>query len=250
MNFFSWVIIIVVALVLLSKLNKTKTNSEHKSSDANNSNAGDNNAKNIDENFNDEFLDKISKQKEKSENEVKKATEAHTIEMSKKYSNDLKLKETLSKFAKDHELDQALIALWEEIQYYNPNDKKNQTLLLNIYNIHQKGKDYKDKQISFQWNNVNYTIQYYESSSFISDDPNVDFTLLENDEEKFKINTSHSYTELSNTYYCFGIDTFKKSGNWAEFLLYVWKQLKIKDKNMHEDFKYIGAEDIKKKFEE
>lgn len=247
MSYFGWVVVIVVALVLYSKLTKSSAKNQNQTPQINENEIADN-EKNTNEEFNDEFLNKINKQKVELEEEVKRETKAHQVEMHKKYSDDLKLKEALSKFATDHELDQALIALWEEVKYYGQYDKNSQ-LLLELENIQNKGEDHKDKQISFTWKNDKFTIKYHKSSSFVSNDENIDFTLTENGEDKFKINTSHPFTEFGDTYNCFSIDMFKKNGNWADFLLYAWRWLKIKNSNMHEDFKYIGAEEIKKKFE-
>ena len=241
MDSFGWIIVIIIAVVLFSKLIKSNTKNpppQDKSS----------NAKAINEDFHDNFLDKINKKKIELEKEVKKSTEEYKTAMKKKYSEDLKLKKTLSKFAIDHELDQALIALWEEIKYYSSSDNKKQKLI-NLDNLCHKGKDYTDKEILFVWENNKFSIKYHESSSFMSDDANADFTLTENGEDKFKINTSHSSSEYGETYDCFHIDVFKKSGSWADFLLYAWEKIKIKQGNMRESFKYIGADGIKYKFE-
>src|SRR4051812_22372897 len=66
----------------------------------------------------DSFLAQVVKAREHSEIEIKHQTQAYKQELEAKFGEDIKVKEELTKFARENGIDSALIALAEEIKHY------------------------------------------------------------------------------------------------------------------------------------
>ena len=246
MDVFGWVVLIV-GVILIARAIKKKDSEDLKQAKDDKGNDKKNN-----EITSDVFLVNVQRYGSEIKNEVECAREKHKEELEKKYADDLKLKNTLSEFAKKQGLDGAIIAIWNEIEHYpawSKRDDFNKYNLLELANVKEISNK-EDRSIFFLWKESEYEIKYHESSSFCGDDPYADFTLVEQGDEKFKINTSKHYDEYGSSYYCFAIDGFKRSGNWCKFLLDSWKKIQLKKVENEIDFKYFGAEKIKKNFEE
>jgi len=204
----------------------------------------------------DMFLENVQKYAENSQNEVKALREKHKAELNQKYSEDLKLKNMLSEFAKKQGLDRALIAIWKEIEHYpswSKQDDFNKYSLLDLKNIkNSENESNRDrvKSILFEWQGEEYEVKCKEMSLFCSEEKHAYFTLIEQGEVRFKISTSMDDDEYGSSYRCFAVDAFKRKGNWYKFILDAWKTILIKKDEHSIDFRYTGADKIKNNFED
>ena len=124
--------------------------------------------KNSDDLFLDSLADKIS--------EINHTAEAERLnrekELNVKYLLDLEMQKKLINFAKQYNLGEFLIAIWEEIKYYsswtrNNNYKKK----INISDIAVSEED-NIKKVSFSFDSISYAISYSSRRSYLPDDYN------------------------------------------------------------------------------
>lgn len=66
----------------------------------------------------DTFMQQIHSVKADSDTTVSAAPRQHERDLEERFAKEIQLKQRLSQFSKDMELDKALIALWEEIESY------------------------------------------------------------------------------------------------------------------------------------
>ena len=163
----------------------------------------------------------------------------------------MKLKERLSQFARAHELDKALVALWEETKHYpawssrGDFDKWNKLHLTDI-----GGSSEKDTQ------SVEFThgAQHYKTTertwSGLDGESYADLSFFEEGNEVFAIGCSLEHGEYGTSYRCLNISALKKRGNWAQVLLEYYGHIKIERNKSSANFKYFRADEIKSRFEE
>ena len=216
----------------------------------------------LDKNVPNDYLDDLKQYAEITKQEIKKSTDLHKIELDKKFSQDLELKKRLSEFAKDHALDLALIAVWEDMQYYSSQSKKdNFDNVLNVGEICESEEECKEsyqnkiKKISFKWANADFDLTYYQRTYggwFPGEEVEYHalFELFEGGELVFKIEA-----KIDDSYYCksfedASISAFKKKGVWAKFLIDSWKTIQITKKKLMVDINYYKADDIKDNFQD
>jgi hypothetical protein len=203
----------------------------------------------------DEFLASVEEYAKRKAGEVQSAAEQYEKELEEKYSKDLEKKQRLSEFAQDHQLDRALIAVWEEVKYYPAWSKRDDFQQWNKLDVSDcDGSEEKNdrddiKKVSFSYGGRKYEITRAERWLF-DGDKHADFILSENGGEVFGINTSVEHEEGGVTYRCFDISIFKRKGEWFKFLLDAWKITKLKGKKQSADFDYLDADKIKGNFEE
>jgi hypothetical protein len=191
----------------------------------------------------DPFLDEISRTKHKVDQQVKTATEAHEYELDARFSKDLELKRQLSEFAKKQELDQALIALWEEIEHYPSASNR-----LGVTEV-DRSKEEKRKTVVFSYSGHRYAISCTERDNFHGDFY-ADFNLLEDGMEVFAILCSQHFSEYGTSYKFLDVKAFKKRGEWAKTLIHLRGLIQAEAKKRSAGHRYYGAEEIKKRFEE
>ena len=191
----------------------------------------------------DPFLEEIASAKREADVDVDRATQTLERQLENRFSEDLGLKERLSRFAREHELDQALIAVWEEIKYYpswvkrEDFDKWNKLRLTDI-----EGSDEGEwNSVSFSHNGRRYSLSRKKWQGMAG--TCADFSLKENGVEVFGISCSVDCDWLD-------IVTFKKHGQWAKLLLEMHRLIRIEENKSSTGLKYFRADEIKKRFEE
>lgn len=196
----------------------------------------------------DPFLDEIATIKHQSDVEIEAATREYERDLNERFSNDLKIKERLSQFARQYELDRALIALWEEIGHYSlwseskDIEKRNKLQLTRISGT----SNGEVKTVTFDYAGSQYTIS--EKKSGLGSDYAY-FSLLEDRVEVFAIECFIDYEECIS-YRCESVSAFKKRGNWAKTLLQIYSRIQIESKKLSNNGRYFRADEIKTRFEE
>jgi len=196
----------------------------------------------------DPFLHEVVAAKQSTDEQVAAATCEYQRELDARFSYDVQVKERLSRFAREHELDRALIALWEEIQHYpswaQRKDFGNKLKLASISGSHEKDV----QSVEFTSEGQRFilsarTFHGMEGESY------ADFSFWEDGTEVFAITYC---TRDEYGFYDSGgnVDAFKKRGNWAKVLLRLYSQIQIERNKSRADSKYFGADKIKSRFEE
>lgn len=207
----------------------------------------------------DDFMADIQAYSEAKAEEVKRTLEGHEKELEGKYGADLELKGRLADFARQHRLDDGLIALWEEVQHY-PGWKKDENFAqwnkLGVTDCEgsEKHEDRGDsKRVAFNLSGIRYEV--VQTNRFLFDGSmHTDFALSENGMLVFGINTGvgNNDNEVETTYSCFDVFAMKKSGTWAKMLLDVLAMHEIESGKSAARLthRYFGADQIKGNFQE
>lgn len=199
----------------------------------------------------DPFLNKVDAAKRQSEQQIETATRDHERELDARFADDIQVRERLSQFARQHELDSALIALWKEIEHYpawaerEDFEKWNKLKLTGISGT----RDGEVETVSFSDDGHQYTI-LEKSWHGMEGNTYADFSFLEDGAEVFAIDCSVDFGEYDTIYRCHNITAFKKRGNWAKLLLQLYSHIQIERNKSSSDIKYFRADEIKLRFEE
>ncbi len=200
----------------------------------------------------DPFLQQIASEKTHRDTTVSAARRQHERELEERFANDIQLKQRLSQFAKDMELDKALIALWEEIKNYPrwsamddfPKERWNNLHLTGISGTTEGDTESVEFLHGTQHFKVVKRIRGYERDLF------ADFSLSENNEEVFAISCSVEFNEAYDKIFTYpSVTAFKKQGSWAKVLLQYYEQIRIQEAKVA-GIKYWGADEIKTRFKE
>jgi hypothetical protein len=199
----------------------------------------------------DPFLAEITETKQQSDLQVLAATQDYTQELETRFSNDVQLKERLSKFAREQELDEALIAIWQEVEHYSAWSDRKDISKWNRLELEEidGSKEGEKKSVLFSYAGHRYAIserQWYGEGG----DWYADFTLQEDEAEVFAIGSSVSYDEYVTHYRCNSVAAFKKRGQWAKMLIALYSRLQIQQNKTRAQSQYFKADEIKKRFEE
>ncbi len=207
----------------------------------------------------DNFLDSIKKISKKAENEINAKIEQHKAALAKQHALDyaaaLECKNRLSQFAIEHKLDLALIDVWDDIRYYSSwlkrEDFENH---LNIFNLieFEDEQNRNSKKITFNWQSHQLSISYHERSSWLPDESTQHgvFSLFEGEEQVFIVDAEIDDEYGFRDYQGRSIESFKKKGIWAEFLLHSWTVLQIRKGKCQANSKYYGLNRMKENFQE
>lgn len=132
----------------------------------------------------------------------------------------------LSEFAKKQELDQALMALWEEIKHYPARAKqKDGNRAWNRLGVEKVGgsEDGQKTTVAFSYAAHQYAISstVRDQKFFFPGDEELvtDFDLLEDGKEVFAISCSKEFDELETSNKCLSVNAFKRHGEWAKMLI-------------------------------
>lgn len=173
------------------------------------------------------------------------------IALETRFANDVKLKERLSKFARDNKLDAALSDLWKEIRHYpawssrGDFEKWNKLHLAGI----SGSKEGDTESVEFSHGNQRFKLterRWYG----IEGERYSDMSLFEDSEEVFGISCSIHDEYDVDAYSCHSIAAFRKRGNWPQVILGYHAQIQIERHKLTDRFKYFRADEIKSRFEE
>ena len=200
----------------------------------------------------DPFLDEIVRAKQETTLQIERASREHEDQFEAQFSNDIELKQRLSQFAREQELDKALVALWNEIEHYPDWAKREDFKKLNLLEIadidSSQGGD--SRTISFSHKSHLYALSRKTRVGFIDNDQYEDFVLQEDGREVFAISCSPEFDGYVTNYRCLSVTMFKKRGQWAKLLLEMFGRIQLDRKRSSFKAKYSSAGEIKKHFEE
>jgi hypothetical protein len=199
----------------------------------------------------DPFLQAVTLEKECTDSAIRDARNQHEYELETRFANDVKLKERLSKFARDKKLDSALSDLWKEIRHYpawssrDDFEKWNKLHLVGIAG----SKEGDTESVEFSHGNQRFKIterRWYGTEG----ERYSDMSLFEDSEEVFAISCSIHDEYDVDAYICHGISALKKRGNWPQVILGYYAKIQIERHKLADGFKYFRADEIKSRFEE
>lgn len=199
----------------------------------------------------DPFMQQVASEKARIDKNVSAARRQHERELEKQFANDVQIKERLSQFTKDMELDQALIALWEEKRLGRKD--LSQDLDFETWNRLQmsgiSGRKEKDTEsIEFMQGTQHFKVTKRDEMG-LEGEYWTTFSLWEADVEVFSISCSVNPDGYHNNYSCFDVSAFRKQGNWVKVLLEYYEKVRIEQAKVA-DFKYWGVDKIKSRFKE
>jgi hypothetical protein len=199
----------------------------------------------------DPFLRQVGEAKARMDAEVEGTLQQHERALDARFSNDVKLKERLSQFARTNELDKALIAMWQAIEHYPAWSQRpdfsdwNKLGLTGISGAAKKD----EKSVEFQEGDIRFRLT--ERTWWgMEGDSYSDLFLCENDEEVFAINCSVKHEEYGETYSAHSIAALKRRGSWAAMLLKYYGMIQTREKSALADSRYFRADEIKSRFSE
>jgi hypothetical protein len=197
-----------------------------------------------------QFLAEIEHAKQKADKEVQSVTKNHEQELNARFSEDLELRQRLSQFAQAHELDKALIALWEEVRRY-PEWAKSANFSMNKLGLTEASgsEEGKKQTVVFSCAGHRYAISSTSSLGF-DGDSYVEFNLEEDGMEVFAVSCSEHYSEYGTSYKSLRVNAFKRRGEWAKTLLRFHGIIQQERNKAASAVKYYGADQIKKRFED
>lgn len=197
------------------------------------------------------FLQAVTLEKERTDSVIKDARNQYEHELEARFANDVKLKERLSKFARDKKLDSALSDLWKEIRHYpawSSRDDFEKWNKLHLAGI-SGSKEGDTESVEFSHGNQRFKIterRWYGTEG----ERYSDMSLFEDSEEVFAISCSIHDEYDVDVYSCHGISAFKKRGNWPQVILGYYAQIQTGRHKLTDGFKYFRADEIKSRFEE
>lgn len=198
----------------------------------------------------DPFVDNITRERTRLLNVVASATEAYETELEEQFDDDLSLRQRLSAFARNNDLDAALTALWDEIKHYPAWSRRDDFAKWNTLKLSGIAgvKDNDTETVEFVHEGRRFSVIRRKWSE--QDTSYADFAFLEEDDEMFAISCMVEYGEYSTTYDCFDIRAFKKRGAWARVLLHYYSELLIQENRFVAKLGYEFAEEIPERFQE
>lgn len=196
----------------------------------------------------DPFLNEIAEAKRQSAEDIEASTRDYEHKLETRFSDDVRLKERLSQFAREQKLDTALIALWEAVEH-RPAEWEGFSAWSKT---EHKGEGYYDRGIetvSFSHEGRQYSVS--KKAHFVMElGTYADFSLNEDGAEMFAIHCAENYGEYGNSYSHHSVSAFKKRGKWAKLLLQLYSRIQIERNKSSSDSKYFRADKIKDHFEE
>lgn len=200
----------------------------------------------------DPFLQRIATEKLIVDEEVSQAVSEYERELDERFSDDIKTKERLSRFAKENGLDRALIAVWEEIKHYPAWSQREDFTKWNSLELGGiDGSDEGDvKTVIFTTDEGQRFMLSLTRSAGMEGDAYADFSFSEDGLEVFAIGCSADYEEYGTNYQCHSISAFRKRGNWASILLRLYGRTRIGREKLSAKTQYFSADEIKSRFEE
>jgi hypothetical protein len=199
----------------------------------------------------DSFMQQVASEKARTDAAVSVALEEHERELKDRFADDIRLKENLSQFARDNELDKALVALWMEIKYLPARVSRDDFHKCNKLNLSEisGSKEKETESIEFMQGAQRFKVTHRRWSG-MEGGSYADLSFWEDGDEVFGIRCEVEYEEYGSNYRCFSVSALKKRGNWAKVLLQCYGQIQIEEKKSYSEHRYYGADEIKSRFEE
>lgn len=199
----------------------------------------------------DSFLEEIISEKQRVGRQVEAATKEHERQAEERLSEAFEVQERLGQFARDKELDKALIALWEEIKHYpswserEDFGKWNKLELADIVGSRKENIE----SVEFTYAGQRFMLSARGDHDIVGDSY-VELSFYEDGTEVLAIRCS-PYTKYGiSEYLCDYVSAFKKRGSWAKVLLRIYGQIQIADKKSSADAKDLVTKSTKSRFEE
>jgi len=199
----------------------------------------------------DPFLNEVAVAKRQSEQQIETATRCHERELETRFSDDIQVRERLSQFARQQELDSALVALWKEIKHYPTWAKREDWAKWNKLELVGLGGSH-DGEVETVWfsdDGHQYTASV-KSWEGIEGNTYEDLSFLEDGAQVFAIECTVDYSGDDTIYSCHSVSAFKKRGNWAKLLIHLYSYIQIACNKSSSALKYFRADEIKGRFEE
>jgi len=204
----------------------------------------------------DPFLEGLSAFKKQTDSDIEKASSVYEQKLKSEFGEDVELRERLTRFTQEQELDTALIAFWNEVRHYAAWSKREDFRKWNKLNLTDVdgSKMGATEVISFVHSGQNFTVTAKTSRVFSS--RLIELSVTESTDEMFSIQCSieGEGDEEDGVFwdkYCFlKLAAFKKRGHWARMLLEMHRLIKTEQKKTSADYDYQGAEEIKTRFKE
>lgn len=200
----------------------------------------------------DRYLREIASFKAKIDKNVISAVQLHEQELEQRYKSDaehLERKERLSQFARQSELDKALIIIWEEIEHYplwlkrDDSDKWNK---LDLQGIKGLSKD-DTYSVEFLYDSQQFKIT--ERTQKDTGELNSVLFLFEDNIEVFAIECSINAIDEETNHIPQHICAFKERGKWPKMLLELYGRIRIEKAKSADEVKYFRANEFKSRFE-
>lgn len=198
------------------------------------------------------FLQQVVSDKAHIDRAVITAVQQHECELEQRFASDakhIKLKEQLSQFASMNELDEALIALWEEIEHYPTWSSEVDFDNWNKLNLIGIGCSSEGDTNSVEFMRGDQLFKVTERTRSEMKGLNVELSFFEDGEEVFAIDCLYNSGDEGIRHICQRISTFKKRGNWPKVLLEYYGQIKIEKGKSLNAVKYFCAAETKSHFE-
>lgn len=155
-----------------------------------------------------DFYSQVTQYAAQSKQAIDATITAHKEQLDHKYKEDLALKERLSQFARSKKLDEALLALWDEIKFYPSWTKREDWVKYNRLGVDTCEKEETiirdDKLVRLSFSIAMQTYELVMRDSGIAD-----FTLLEQGEAVFGITATYEIGPLLGYYKCSEITCLK-----------------------------------------
>ena len=200
----------------------------------------------------DPFLQQVVSDKAHIDEAVITAVQQHELELEQRFASDakhIKLKEQLSQFASMNELDEALIALWEEIEHYPTRSGEVDFDNWNKLNLIGIGGSSEGDINSVEFMRGAHRFKVTERTWSGMKGLNSDLLFFEDGDEVFAIECLVNSGDEGAGHICQRISTFKKRGNWPKVLLEYYGQIKTEKGKSLNAVKYFCAAETKSHFE-
>ncbi|ULA68837.1 MAG: hypothetical protein LZF62_380023 [Nitrospira sp.] len=200
----------------------------------------------------DAFLSEIVHAKQQTTLQIERASREDENQFETLFSSDIELRRRLSQFAREQELDKALLALWKEIEHYPDWAQREDSKTWNLLEIadivsSQAGET---RTISFSFDSHLYALSRNTCLGTFDNNQYENFVLQEDGSEVFGISCSPEWDGYGTNYKCLSVTKFKKRGQWAKLLLEMFGRIQLDRKRSSIKAKYSSAAEIKKHFEE
>ena len=198
----------------------------------------------------DPFILQMVSLKQKMDEEVENSREENERHFCEQFSSDRDLMQRLSLLARELELDKALIAVWDEIEFYPEWSKRDDFEKWNKLNLRDIQGSREGKEIAFNYGGRSYKLGCQVSLSPLDTEVDEDFVLYEEGEEVFAICCAPQFNGHVTEHKCVAIKGFKRRGQWAESLLEMYKVIRIEREKSLIEFKASSISRAKQRFEE
>jgi hypothetical protein len=194
----------------------------------------------------DPFLQEVASVKERADAQVEAASRDYERELEARFGEDAQRLERLSRFARDNELDKALVALWEETKPYVAWSQRKEPGEWNILGLTDITGSHKHDAQTIEFTVGVKRFRLTTGDRYGTD--GIDLSFFEDEDEVFSIRcvSVHEFTAYEPK----GIYAIKKRGTWAKLLLEYYAQIQIKWNKIRAERQYDEVKKTGPRFEE